>query len=393
MLMERVIVAGGGMAGLRTAEALRAHGYEGRVMLLAAEDRPPYDRPPLSKEILLGKRDDSALAAPPPDVELLLGRAATGLAPGVVRTDAGDLGCDAVVIATGAEPIRLPGDGPQHVLRTIGDALRLRAELRPGRRVAVVGAGWIGAEVATAAARAGCAVTVVEAGNAPLAVAVGEDVGRRTEGWYAEAGVTLRTGAAVAAVRDGGLELADGGTVPAEVVVSGIGVRPAVGWLAGSGLELGDGVHVDAYLRAAEGVYAVGDCAAFVSRRYGRRLRIEHWDTAVNAPEVVAANLTGGGPDGPEAYDPVPYVWSEQFGRMLQYAGRHDPASVPLWRGDPADGSWSAFWLTGERLAAMLTVDRPRDLVQARRLMRRGARVDPARLADPELPVKAAEEG
>lgn len=390
--MERVIVAGGGMAGLRTVEALRAHGYEGRVTLLAAEKWPPYDRPPLSKDVLLGKRDDSALAAPPADVEVLLGRAATGLAPGVVRTEAGDLGCDAVVIATGAEPIRLPGDGPQRVLRTIEDALALRADLLPGRRVAVVGAGWIGAEVATAAARAGCDVTVVEAGRAPLAQALGAEVGGRTEPWYGEAGVTLRTGAAVVAVRDGGLELTGGETIPADVVVSGVGVRPAIGWLADSGLELGDGVHVDEHLRAAEGVYAVGDCAAFISTRYGRRTRIEHWDTAVNAPEVVAANLTGGGPDGPESYDPVPYVWSEQFGRMLQYAGRHDPAAAPLWRGDPRGESWTACWLTEGRLDAVLTVGRPRDLVQARRLMRNGTLLDPVRLADPELPVKAAAE-
>jgi 3-phenylpropionate/trans-cinnamate dioxygenase ferredoxin reductase component len=290
-------------------------------------------------------------------------------------------------VATGAVPVALPGPGPQRFLRTYDDALALRALLRPGLRLAIVGAGWIGAEVATAAAAAGCEVTVVEAGPAPLATAIGAEVGARTVRWYERAGVDLRTGTAVESVQPGGLALADSNWLAADEIVTAVGVRPAVGWLADSGLVLGNGVTVDAGLRASlPGVYAAGDCAAFESRLFGMRLRVEHWDVALHAPEVVAANILGGA----EAFDPVPYVWSEQFGAMLQYAGHHGPGDRLLWRGDPEAEKWTACWLSGSRLVAILTVGSPRDLSQGRRLIAARATVDPARLADPAVPVKAA---
>jgi 3-phenylpropionate/trans-cinnamate dioxygenase ferredoxin reductase component len=386
--MDRVIVVGGGLAGLRTVEALRAQGYAGGLTLVAAETYPPYDRPPLSKAVLRGETDDTTVAADFAALgcEPLLGRRATGLGDDLLTTD-GALGFDGLVIATGASPIRLPGDGPQHVLRTIDDARALRAALRPGARLVIVGAGWIGAEVATAAAAAGCRVTVVEAADAPLAGAVGAEVGARTAGWYAEAGVELRHGVKVASVGHSGLDLAGGGSIAADVVLTGIGVRPEIAWLAGSGLELADGVVVDEGLRTARpGVYAVGDCAAWWSPRFGRRLRVEHWDTALNAPDVAAANLLG----GERAYDAVPYFWSEQFGRMVQYAGHHPAADTMVWRGDPGAGPWSVCWLAGERLVAILTVDRPRDLLQGRRTIAAGAAVDAGLLADPAVAVKAA---
>ena len=185
----------------------------------------------------------------------------------------------------------LPGPGPQRVLRTYDDALALRALLRPGLRLAIVGAGWIGAELATAAAAAGCQVTVVEAGPAPLAGALGAAAGARTAPWYEQAGVELRTGTAVESVERGGLALA-GGWLAADEIVTAVGVRPAVSWLAGSGLVLDNGVAVDPGLRASlPGVYAAGDCAAFASLRFGVRLRVERWETALHAPEVVAANI------------------------------------------------------------------------------------------------------
>jgi NADPH-dependent 2,4-dienoyl-CoA reductase/sulfur reductase-like enzyme len=203
--------------------------------------------------------------------------------------------------------------------------------------------------------------------------------------------VALRTGTAVESVQHGGLALAGRGWLAADEVVTAVGVRPAVGWLAGSGVALEGGVAVDSGLRASvPGVYAAGDCAAFESRRFGRRLRVEHWDAALHMPEVVAANICGGA----EVYDPVPYFWSEQFGRMVQYAGQHTAADRLLWRGDPEAATWSACWLTGPappaRLTAVLTVDRPRDLLQARRLIAAGAEVDAARLADPAIPLKDA---
>jgi 3-phenylpropionate/trans-cinnamate dioxygenase ferredoxin reductase subunit len=235
-------------------------------------------------------------------------------------------------------------------------------------------------------------VTVLEAGAAPLAVALGAEVGSRTAPWYAEAGADLRLGAAVSQVDGAGVTLAGGERLPADAVVEGIGVRPDLGWLAGSGVDVdpaSGGVVADEHGRTSlPGVFAVGDCAARWSPRTGRRVRTEHWDDALHAPEVVAAAVAGAESAG---YDPVPYVWSQQFGRFLQWAGWRDgPPAV--WRGDPdADRAWSAGWLDADgRLTGFLAVDRPRDAVQARRAIDAGRHPDPARLADPGVPVRGA---
>jgi 3-phenylpropionate/trans-cinnamate dioxygenase ferredoxin reductase subunit len=416
---ERTVVTGAGVAGFRVVEELRRRGYSGQITLIGAEDRPPYDRPPLSKKVLTDGIDPSlhadfkaldvdfrpgetamALESPPPAPDAAPTRASAS----ILVTNRDKYAFDHLVVATGAIPVTLPGPGRQRFLRTYDDALALRALLGPRLRLAIVGAGWIGAELATAAVAAGCQVTVVEAGPAPLAAALGAQAGARTAPWYERAGVALRTGTAVESVQHGGLALAGGGWLAADEVVTAVGVRPAVGWLAGSGVVLEGGVAVDSGLRASvPGVYAAGDCAAFESRRFGRRLRVEHWDVALHAPEVVATNICGGA----EVYDPVPYFWSEQFGRMVQYAGLHTAADRLLWRGDPEAATWSACWLTGPqppapgaavpgpaspatRLTAVLTVGRPRDLLQARRLIAAGAEVDPARLADPAIPLKDA---
>ncbi|HKB30443.1 MAG TPA: FAD-dependent oxidoreductase [Streptosporangiaceae bacterium] len=389
MSISRVVVVGGGLAGLRTIEALRARLYGGAVTLVGAERHAPYDRPPLSKQLLAGGVDDTTLDADfaALRVDLRLGETAVGVADGALVTDRAAHPFDRLVVATGALPVTLPGDGPQRLLRTIDDARALRDLLRPGLRLAVVGAGWIGAELATAAAARGCQVTVVEAAHAPLAAAIGAEVGAVTRRWYEQAGVDLRLGTAVASVQPGGLALAGGAELAADEVVTAVGVRPATAWLARCGIGLQNGVAVDEGLRSSlPDVFAAGDCAAFWSRRYDRRLRVEHWDNALHAPEVTAANVLGGG----EVYDPVPYFWSEQFGRMLQYAGHHDATDRLIWRGDPAGERWSACWLTGDRLAALLAVDRPRDLGQGRRVVASGAPVDPQRLADPEVPVRSA---
>lgn len=384
-------MVGAGLAGLRSVEALRARGFGGRITLIGEEPHRPYDRPPLSKAVLAGETDSTVVDSDfdALGVELRLGVVTTGLREGVLLTSSGEVRYDGLVIATGAKPIRLPGDGPQQVLRTIDDALALRALLTPRTRVVVVGAGWIGAEVATAARKAGCEVTVVEAGPTPLAAALGPAVGAYTAPWYAEADVKLLLEAKVAAVDEGGVTLADGSFVEADVVVSGVGVRPAIGWLEGSGVELGDGVVTDAHLRTTlPGVVAAGDCAAWWSRRFSRRLRVEHWDTALGAPDVAVASLLG----EDAVYDPVPYFWSEQFGRMVQYVGHHTGARM-VPRGEPsADAKWAVCWLSGppgdERLVAILTVDRPRDLVQGRRIIEARHRVDAALLADPEVTLR-----
>lgn len=389
VVTERIVVVGAGLAGLRTSEELRSAGYTGALTLIGAETRPPYDRPPLSKQLMMGTVDDTTLREELDSLGAVirLGERAEELTEDLVRTDQGDYGYDRLVIATGSRPIGLPGSGRQRFLRTAEDALALRGALVPGVSLVIIGAGWIGAELATAAAAKSCQVTVVEAGAAPLAAAIGADVGVLTAPWYEHAGVELLLGTAVQSVQEDGLRLADGTWLPADLVVTAVGVRPDVGWLESSGIELDNGVAVDAELRSSmAGVYAVGDCAAYWSGRFGRRLRTEHWDGALRAPIVLAANLIGGS----ESYDPVPYFWSEQFGRMVQYVGHHAGAERLVFRGDPAERKWGACWLSGERMLAVLTVDVPKDLVQGRRLIEAGHPVDPAKLADPSVPLRDA---
>jgi 3-phenylpropionate/trans-cinnamate dioxygenase ferredoxin reductase component len=399
MRIGQVVIAGAGLAGLRAAEELRARDYSGGITMIGAERRPPYDRPPLTKKFMIGEIDDTSLRADLTalGVDLRLGEPATGLRDGVLGTDRAEYGFDALVVTTGATPVRLPGPGPQRVLRTFDDAAALRSALRPGLKLAVIGAGWIGAELATSAAKRGCEVTVLEAAPAPLAGALGAEAGSRTVPWYSAAGVDLRLGQPVESVEHGGIALPGGGWLAADEVVTAVGVRPEVGWLAGSGVLLENGVAVDDGLRASiPGVFAAGDCAAFWSRRFGDRIRVEHWDSAIHAPEVVAANILGGG----ERYDPVPYFWSEQFGRMVQYCGHHTGADRLVWRGNTAGRDWTACWLagdgpgdTGEQLTAVLAVARPRDLLQGRRLIASGTPVDLARLTDPAVPLRDAADG
>jgi NADPH-dependent 2,4-dienoyl-CoA reductase/sulfur reductase-like enzyme len=369
------VVAGAGLAGLRAVTGLRERGFTGQITLIGAETRPPYDRPPLSKKVLTDDGVDPSLQADfgALDVSFRSGEAATAMDAQTLATDRDKYPYDRLILATGALPVALPGPGRQRFLRNYDDALALRALFRPGLRLTIVGAGWIGAELATAAAAHDCEVTVVEAGPAPLASALGAPVGAQTSRWYAAAGVRLQTRAVVESVQPGGLALAGGGWLAADEIVTAVGVRPATGWLEGSGIWLENGVAVDAGLRASlPGVYAVGDCAAFESRRFGRRLRFEHWDVALHAPEVVAANVLGGD------------------GRMVQYAGYHGDAERLVWRGDPADPAWAACWLAVGRLVAIVTVDRPRDLLQGRRVIASASPVDPGRLSDPAVPVKDA---
>ncbi|MFE1296270.1 NAD(P)/FAD-dependent oxidoreductase [Streptomyces sp. NPDC058731] len=394
---RRVVVVGAGMAGVQTAVALRDQGFTGTVTLIGAEPHQPYDRPPLSKAVLLGTAEGSAFDVDfdALGIELRLGCEVLGVRPAdhELDTEAGPVAYDVVVVATGAEPVTLPGaEGVPgvHLLRTLDDAERLRPVLERQHDIVVVGAGWIGAEFATAAREAGCAVTVVEAADRPLAGALPAEVAAPMTAWYADAGAELRTHTRVAAVEPGSVVLDDGTRLPAGAVVVGIGARPATGWLAGSGIALGahGEVLADAHLRTSvPDVYAVGDCASFPSARYGERLLVHHWDNALQGPRTVAANIAG---DTPAAYDPVPYFWSEQFGRFVQYAGHHTAADRILWRGEPDGPAWTVCWLRDDRLVALLAVGRPRDLAQGRRLIEAGARMDARLLTDPARPLKAA---
>ncbi|WP_229909648.1 NAD(P)/FAD-dependent oxidoreductase [Streptomyces flavofungini] len=385
------------MAGVRSAVALREQGFTGTVTLIGAEPHQPYDRPPLSKAVLLGKAEGSAfdIDFEALGIELRLGVDVTGVRPAdhELDTEAGPVAYDTLVLATGAEPIRLPGsEGVPgvHLLRTLDDAERLRPVLAEGQDVVVVGAGWIGAEFATAARDAGCPVTVVEAADRPLAGVLPAEVAAPMTAWYADAGAELRTHARVERVEPGAVFLDDGTRLAAGAVVVGIGARPATAWLAGSGIALGAHREVlaDDHLRtSAPDVYAVGDCASFPSGRYGERLLVHHWDNAVQGPRTVAADIIG---ESPAAYDPVPYFWSEQFGRFVQYAGHHAPGDDLIWRGDPTTPAWSVCWLRDGALSALLAVGRPRDLAQGRKLIESATRLDPALAADPAVPLKRA---
>ncbi|MFD4374910.1 NAD(P)/FAD-dependent oxidoreductase [Streptomyces sp. NPDC058486] len=397
---RHVVIVGAGMAGVQTAVALREQGFEGPVTLIGGEPHQPYDRPPLSKAVLLGKAEHSAFDVDFESlgVDLRLGLDVTGLRPAdhELDTEAGPVPYDTLVLATGAHPLTLPGsDGVPgvHLLRTLDDAVRLGPVLAGRGSVVVVGAGWIGAEFATAAREAGCAVTVVEAAALPLAGALPAEVTTAMAGWYAESGAELLTHARVATVRPGTVVLADGRELPADAVVVGIGARPATDWLAGSGIALdpSGAVTADDRLRTSlPDVYAVGDCASFPSARYDERLLVHHWDNALQGPRTVAAGITGADGAAPEPYDPVPYFWSEQFGRFVQYAGHHAGADALVRRGDPAGASWSVLWLRDGAPVALLAVGRPRDLAQGRKLIEAGTPLDPDRAADPTVPLKSA---
>lgn len=383
--MQRIIIAGGGLAAAKTCEQLRAQGYAGELVVLCAERHAPYDRPPLTKAALTGTHDPTMrtdfqqLA-----VDVRPGTSATGLDPqaAVVRTTGGDLAYDGLVIATGACPVQLPGPGRQRVVRTRDDAEDLKSALRPGRHVLLIGASWISAEIATAAAQHGCSVTCLEQRSAPLELVLGSEVAERLRPWWS--GIDLRTGVAVEAITDRGARLAGGDHVDADVVVTGVGVRPETGWLAESGLHCDRGVLVDEHLRTSHpGVYALGDVAARWSPRWNARLRVQHWDDARAAASTVAGAIMADPAAELPVHDPVPYFWSDQFGRKLQYVGHHGPADQAVLRGPDAE-KWCAAWLAPDgRLTAHLSVDQPKQMIAARRAIDSGAAPDAAALTDP----------
>lgn len=383
---QRVVIVGGGLAAARSCAQLRKQGFSGQITLVSREQSLPYDRPPLSKAVLLGQRDDTRIDIDYRElaVDLRLGNMALGLEPQrrLLRTEEGEIGYDGLIIATGSVPITLPGDGQQWVLRSRTDALRLRERLLPGARIAIVGASWIGAEITTAAVKLGCHVTCVEAGPAPLAQVLGEEVGHKTLPWWA--GVDLRTETRVSTVDPDGLRLADGEKISADVVVTGVGVRAATKWLEGSGVELDGGVLVDCALRTnLPGVVAVGDVAAFESTRFGTRMRVEHWMNAAEAPAVAVARLLGSEDAG--IYDPVPYFWSDQFGYKMQYFGHHHSEDRLVWRESEHVRGWAAAWLDDEdRLRGFVAASRAKDAVQAGLLIRDRRPMDAVALLDPE---------
>jgi NADPH-dependent 2,4-dienoyl-CoA reductase/sulfur reductase-like enzyme len=382
------VIVGGGLAAQRCAETLRRRGYEAPVRIVCAEAEAPYDRPPLSKEALAA--EPGSLAFRPPawyrenEVELLLGARAARLDPATrrLRLDRGaELDYEHLVIATGGSARRLPflaGYSNVYSLRSAGDAARLRPRIAAGARVAIVGAGFIGQEVAATARGRGCEVTMIEALATPLEPILGAELGAWFASLHGEEGVRVMLGAAISGARGGGeveeLQLADGRRVECDVVVVGVGTVPATDWLAGSGLDP-SGARTDTAGRTPlPGVYAAGDASIPFEPRFGVHERTEHWDAAAWQGAAVAQAITGRYPGTP----PLPSFWSDQYGHRIQYVGHARRADGVVIEGDPASRDFEALFLRGGVPVAGLTVDRPRSIPVLRRQIDCGPRELPA---------------
>ncbi|MFE7955792.1 NAD(P)/FAD-dependent oxidoreductase [Streptomyces sp. NPDC057413] len=379
-----ITVVGASLAGLSTVRALRAEGYDGGIFVVGEERHLPYDRPPLSKDFLKGDIDADALALGDADeydslgVEWLLGERAVRLDPAdrsLTLSGGRRLRTDGVVIATGASPRTLPGtDGLAgvHTLRTLDDARALRAELLDGLpRVVVIGAGFIGAEVASTAHRLGLHVTVVEALDVPLERQLGRTMGLVCASLHTDHGVRLLTGTGVAGLsgtdRVTGVRLADGRELPADIVVVGVGVRPATDWLAGSGVPVDDGVVCDAGCATGiPGVVAVGDVARCPHPFTGRHARIEHWSNAGEQARTAARTLLTGVP----AAAPItaPYFWSDQYQVRIQLAGHVAPGAEPeIVDGDVDSRTFTAVFRRADTPVAVLSLNQPKLFNRLRR--------------------------
>lgn len=378
------VIVGGGLASQRCAETLRRRGYEDPIRMVCAEPVAPYDRPPLSKGALAAGVDQAALSFRPPgwyhehEVELLLGTAATGIDTEARRLrlqNRRELPYDHLVVATGGAARELPflaGYGNVHSLRTGADAERLRPFLLPGARLAIVGAGFIGQEVAATAAGLGCEVTMLEALPVPLAPILGEELGAWFGRLHEEEGIRVLLGAGIVAARGCGrveeLVLADGRRIACDAVLVGVGTVPATAWLEGSGLGTA-GVRTDTAGRTGvPNVYAAGDASIPFEPRFGEYERTEHWDAAAWQGAAVAKAITGAYPGTP----PLPSFWSDQYGHRIQYVGHARRADAILVDGDREARDFEVLFLRAGVPVAGLTVDRPRSIPALRKQIERG---------------------
>ena len=394
--MERVVVVGASLAGVRAVESLRRLGFSGSIALVGDEVHRPYDRPPLSKQLLLGTWESEQVmfrrkqGFEPLDVDLRTESPAVGLDTDkrlVQLKDGEELPYDGLIITTGAHVRTLPGPLPSkgvHYLRTLDDALSLRADLTAGKpRVAIVGAGFIGLEVASVARQLGLSVTVIEVAETPLARLIGEPMGQAVVSMHEAEGVSFVTGVSVERITGGerveGIVLSDGRTVPADVAVVGIGVVPCTDWLQGSAVALKDGVLCDSRCATnVPDVVAAGDVARFFNPRFGIEQRVEHWTHAVEMAGA-AVNRLLKGPEVPE-FAPVPYFWSDQYKVKIQFAGNvtgSDP--VVVIEGSPAERKLTALYERDGRLTGVLAWNQPSRLVRFRQAIAQGKTFEEAR--------------
>ena len=399
------VIVGASLAGAKAAETLRAEGFDGRLVMIGAESERPYERPPLSKDYLLGKAERDTIYVHPArwyaehEVDLRLGVAATGLdtvGHEVTLADGSRVGYTKLLLATGSSPRRLPAPGADlHgvlYLRSVQDSDRLKAAFAAASRVAVVGGGWIGLETAAAARSAGAEVTVLEASELPLLRVLGREVAEVFASLHRDHGVDVRTGVQVAEItgagRADGVLLGDGSRVAADVVVVGVGITPNTQLAAQAGLKTGNGIVVDAQLRSSDpDIYAAGDVACAFHPLLGRHIRVEHWANALNQPLIAARAMLG----QDVVYDRVPYFYTDQFDLGMEYSGHVDPGGYDrvVFRGDVPGREFLAFWVGDGRVLAGMNVNiwDVNDKIAA--LVRAGLPVDPARLADPDVPLEA----
>lgn len=400
---QTFVIIGANLAGGRAAQALRKEGFDGRLVLIGAEPDPPYERPPLSKEYLRGELPREKIFIGKPEsyqeqeIELRLGVAATRIDPqerAVELADGEHISYDKLLLASGGRERRLSVPGSDldsiYYLRTVADSERIAQELRPGRRLVVIGAGFIGAEVAASARTKGLEVSVLEMAPVPLGRALGEELGRVYGEIHRDRGVDLRTGEAIERF-EGGKRVervvgASGASIDCDFVVVGVGIAPATELADAAGLAVENGVVVDEYCETSmPGIFAAGDVASFYHPVLDTRMRVEHWSNAQNQGVAAAKSMLG----IREPYSEIPWFWSDQYDLNMQYIGHATRWDEIVLRGDVAGRSFTAFYLESGRLRAALAVNRHRDIRPCRELIRRGAPIESDKLKDEEIELKS----
>ena len=404
MSARNVVIVGASLAGAKAAHGLREAGFDGRVTLVGDEPVRPYERPPLSKDFLMGKAERETVFVHPEswyaehDVDLILGTEATALDRGarrVVLSTGEHLAYDRLLLTTGSSPRHLPVPGDDldgvHYLRRLTDSEQLKAALAGASQVAIVGAGWVGLETAAAARAAGLPVTLLEYADLPLLRVLGPEVAGIVADLHRANGVDLRTGATVTGLTGAGgsvtgVRLGDGSELPADVVVVGVGITPNDALARAAGLAVDDGVTVDEHLRTSDpDIFAAGDVANAYHPLLRRRIRVEHWANARRQGATVARTMLG----QDATYDRLPYFFSDQYDMGMEYTGYVEPGDYDrvVFRGDPASGSYLAFWVRSGRVLAGMNVI-VWDVVPAiEAVIRGGHDVDADRLQDPSVPL------
>jgi 3-phenylpropionate/trans-cinnamate dioxygenase ferredoxin reductase subunit len=402
-MLETFVIVGASLAGGGAAATLRQEGFDGRVILIGAEPQPPYERPPLSKEYLRGESSFEQTLVQSSDfygengIETRFGVRASRVDPAkkVIELDGEEgVAYDKLLVATGGRNRRFPVPGLDlegvYDLRTMADCERIRAEIGPGRKAVVVGMGFIGSEVAASLRQSGVNVVVVDRNKVPLRRVLGEEVGRVIEGIHRDHEATLIFEDTVAAFE--GVDRVErvvtqgGRRIECDFVVVGLGVEPVTELLADTGAEIDNGIVVDEFCRTGvEGIYAAGDVANHYHPVFERRIRVEHWQNALNQGPAAARNMLG----KDEPYDDIPWFWSDQYDFNLQYTGFHTEWDELIVRGSMEERNFVAFYRKDERVLAAVAVNRGKDLRRSMRLIKAQRPVDATKLQDPDVDLRA----